>query len=123
MAHSIQDRIIVQKYKSIFFITKYERKICRFLKEMNVYFHQQHDFKYKDSFIMVDILIPQVKVVIEVDGRHHYRGQNLLNDIERDRFLTGMGFRVIRIMNEQIKDMQIEDFKKFVTCPCCGFLK
>lgn len=116
-----RERIIKQKYRENVCITKNEKRLWRLLSSLNILFNKQHLFDYENSFIMVDILLPQTKQIIEVDGKHHYKGQKLLDDAKRDMFLTGLGFKVIRVTNEQVKDMTEKQLSKILHgyCPCC----
>lgn len=100
-----QTRIIYQKYRNSVVITKHEKKVCRLLKELGIVFKQQYRFDYNNSFIMVDILLPKTKTIIEIDGKHHYKGQKLLDDAKRDMFLKSIGFNVIRIENDEVRTM------------------
>lgn len=118
----IRNRIIVNKYKNTVCVTKWEKKVRRYLTELKVYHEPQYAFEYKNSFIMVDIIIPQSRLIIEVDGKHHYKGEKLIEDIERDNFLKNLGFKVMRIMNDELKEMTLEQFKERIFCKCCNWL-
>ena len=52
---------------------------------------------------VVDFACLRAKLVIEVDGGVHERTDVALRDLERDAWLTGQGFRVIRISNKRIE--------------------
>ena len=49
------------------------------------------------KFYILDFVIK--KVVVELDGEHHYSGEQLKKDIQRDKFLRKKGYTVIRIRN------------------------
>jgi very-short-patch-repair endonuclease len=100
-----RNRILIAKAKQTVIVTKHERKVSRLLNELNIYHHRQYHFEYNNSFILVDLLIPKTKTVIEVDGKHHYRGQKLIDDAKRDMYLKSIGFRVIRIENDEVRNM------------------
>ena len=51
---------------------------------------------------IVDAYLPREKVVIEVDGNHHYRSSQLQWDKKRDSVLRKIGLRVIRIKNSYL---------------------
>ena len=55
-----------------------------------------------DKYI-VDFFSLAAKLVIEVDGGQHYEGSGPQKDAARDTFLTGLGLRVVRIMNTDIR--------------------
>lgn len=45
---------------------------------------------------------PAAKLIIELDGGQHYFKENIAKDGERDRFLNGLGFRVMRFSNMDV---------------------
>ena len=49
---------------------------------------------------IVDFASFEKRIVIELDGGHHRKNKE--NDIERDRFLTGNGFTVLRFWNNDV---------------------
>jgi very-short-patch-repair endonuclease len=49
---------------------------------------------------IVDLLVPELRLVIEVDGRYHARRRNA--DARRDRALARAGYRVLRLEAEQV---------------------
>ena len=54
-----------------------------------------------DHFI-VDFYIPQLKLVIEVDGDFHFSPDGLAYDQERSRILEGYGLFIIRFTNQEV---------------------
>ena len=52
---------------------------------------------------IVDFFCPAAKLVIEVDGAHHANEPHSENDAERDRWLAARGYRVLRIINQDLK--------------------
>ena len=69
-----------------------------FLSTYRVRFQRQ---KAIGSFI-VDFYCHQAKLVIEIDGSHHYTDEGLEYDIERTAALNELGLRVIRFSNNEI---------------------
>jgi very-short-patch-repair endonuclease len=51
---------------------------------------------------IADFYSAEVKLVIELDGSHHYEDVNAEKDTERTAFLKGYGLTVIRIPNNEI---------------------
>jgi very-short-patch-repair endonuclease len=56
-----------------------------------------------DHFI-VDFYIPQLKLVIEVDGDSHFSPDSLAYDQQRSRILESYGLSVIRFTNREVLD-------------------
>ena len=51
---------------------------------------------------IVDFCCPAAKLIIELDGGQHYSKENIVKDEARDKFLSGLGFRVLRFSNSDI---------------------
>ena len=60
---------------------------------MGVRFRKQHPI---DPYV-VDFYAPAAKLVIEIDGAAHDRGDRPERDQARDEFLAARGYRVVRI--------------------------
>ena len=62
-------------------------------------FHRQ---KIIGNYI-VDFYCPELQLVIEVDGTHHYQEDNLLYDEKRTDYLRKLGLYVIRFDNVDVR--------------------
>ena len=51
---------------------------------------------------IVDFYCPGAKLIVEVDGSHHYKTKNVHEDKKRDNFLSDLGFEVLRFSNRDI---------------------
>ncbi|MBO5740597.1 MAG: endonuclease domain-containing protein [Bacteroidaceae bacterium] len=51
---------------------------------------------------IVDFLIPDVSLIIEVDGLYHAKCRQMQEDEQREETLNRMGYRVIRFTNEEV---------------------
>jgi very-short-patch-repair endonuclease len=49
---------------------------------------------------VVDFLCVQHRLIVELDGRPHERPEQKQYDIERDRWLTAQGYKILRVSNE-----------------------
>ena len=80
-------------------MTKEERHLwydC--LKLLPVTAHRQ---KILGNYI-VDFYIASAKLVIELDGSQHYEEMGRIKDMERDAYLKGAGYTVLRYSNADI---------------------
>ena len=68
------------------------RQLC------NRKFIRQHSI---ENFI-VDFYCPAEKLIVELDGQVHYNHEASLNDHERDKQLSELGFKVIRFENKLV---------------------
>jgi len=50
---------------------------------------------------VADFLCPRHRLIVEADGPRH---EDSLHDLERDAWLRGQGFRVLRFANQRIQD-------------------
>ena len=81
-------------------MTKYEYRLySHFLSTLPVKVCRQ---KVIDEYI-VDFLLPESKLVIEVDGSQHYTETGIAADTIRDGHLRSLGYTVVRYSNEDIR--------------------
>ncbi len=82
-------------------MTKAEKKLWhQFLRKLPVTVLRQ---KPLDGFI-VDFYCAKVKLVIEVDGGHHFTDNGIAYDQQRTKILESYGLKVIRFTNREIMD-------------------
>ena len=65
-------------------------------------------FKFKrqvpiDNYI-VDFLCTDNKLIIELDGSQHFENSNY--DKKRDEYLSSKGYKVVRITNDNINNLE-----------------
>ena len=82
-------------------MTPWERTLWYdFLREYPVRFLRQ---KVIGNFI-VDFYCAKAKLVVELDGSHHYEDENIAKDNERTEFLEKYGLTIIRIPNNEVNN-------------------
>ena len=78
-----------------------ERRLWNLLKN-----RQFHNLKFKRQQpigdYIVDFICKEAKIIIEVDGGQHNESENIDYDKIRTEFLRGLGYKVIRIWNNEI---------------------
>ncbi len=80
-------------------MTKEERHLWYdFLKNLNVTIHRQ---KVIGNYI-ADFYCASKKLVIELDGGHHYDDKEIIYDNERTAYFKSIGISVIRYTNTEI---------------------
>ena len=73
--------------------TPAESRLVSLLQETGIAFIFQHPIgKY-----IVDVAIPAARVILELDGKGHSYRERRAHDIERDTFLIGQGWDVVRV--------------------------
>lgn len=80
-------------------MTPAERKLWfEFLRQHAAHFRKQRPFK---SYI-VDFYCAKAKLVIELDGEHHFTPEGQAYDAERTGYLQTLGLHVIRFSNAEV---------------------
>lgn len=97
--------------------TKFEKKAFSKLQLLYPTTIFQKEFLRGGRFYIVDFYIPAPNgIIIEIDGSHHFKGEQRRYDKMRDEYLRSQGFIVIRISNNSVDyiDFQtlIESAKK-----------
>jgi len=93
-------------------MTPEETKLWQRLRARRFYgykFLRQHPIVYqihqnKPDFFIADFYCASQKLVIELDGKIHDFQQEY--DANRDAIMRGLGIRVLRIKNEELKDLK-----------------
>ena len=90
-----------------------EIKIQNFLKELNIEFFTHQYRKEIEHGYQCDIFIPSMNLVIECDGNywHSYPTGREIDHI-RTKELLEKGFKVLRLWEIEIKEMNLEKFKE-----------
>jgi very-short-patch-repair endonuclease len=61
-------------------------------------FRRQHSIGY----YIADFYCPSEKLIIELDGQHHFTPDGLEKDMERDKHLELMDIKVLRFENKEV---------------------
>ncbi len=77
---------------------KYLWRVLRPLKDQGFHFRRQVPVDH----LIVDFACLSRRLVIEVDGGQHGMSRGEENDLERDAYLTGQGFCVLRFWNNDV---------------------
>ena len=108
----IRNKIKKSRAKQIFPIkdTSIEVKIQNFLKQLGIEFFTHQRMNIKHSY-QCDILIPSKNLVIECD-EDYWHNYPIGTDIDHIRTseLLKSGFKVLRLWEFDIKDMELNDF-------------
>ena len=51
---------------------------------------------------IVDFYCPSAKVIVELDGGHHYTQEGIRRDLVRDNYLDSLGFTVLRFSDREV---------------------
>ena len=61
-------------------------------------FRRQHSIGY----YIADFYCPAERLIIELDGQHHFTPEGIANDKERDEHLQLMNIKVLRFENKEV---------------------
>lgn len=56
---------------------------------------------------IVDFFVPKLNLVIEIDGGYHLEKEQQQKDYDRDRSLELIGYKVLRIKNEEVQNLEL----------------
>lgn len=59
-------------------------------------------FQYPIGYWIVDFLLPERRIIVEVDGGYHLDAEQQKKDREREQALIGRGYRILRFKNEEV---------------------
>jgi very-short-patch-repair endonuclease len=59
--------------------------------------------QFSIGYYIADFYCPSEKLIIELDGPHHYLQEGIKRDLERDEHLELFGIKVLRFENSEVK--------------------
>ncbi len=80
------------------------------LKSLNIKYEFQKIMYDKDRFYIVDFFLPDLKLIVEIDGGYHNDKDQIYKDKLRSSRLSMLGYKKIkRFTNEEV--LSIKDFQ------------
>ncbi|MDP3245185.1 MAG: endonuclease domain-containing protein [bacterium] len=79
-------------------MTKEELRLWRALRKKEMGGFQFYRQKPLGQYV-VDFYCPAKKLVIEIDGSQHYEDKGIEKDEQRNKYLEGLGLKVLRFTN------------------------
>lgn len=81
--------------------TPEEHKLWYLLRSRRFY-----NYKFRRQFVIdkyiVDFCCYKHRLIIELDGGQHNELINLTKDLEREKFIKKLGYRILRVWNNEI---------------------
>lgn len=96
LPHLIETRKYLRKN-----MTEAELVLWQVLKDKNFCgrkFRRQHSI----GNYIADFYCPSERLIIELDGQHHYTNEGKEKDLERDSHLSEMQIKVLRFENKEV---------------------
>lgn len=95
--------------------TKIEKKMQGFLKELQISFIAHKRIRNIVHAYNCDLFIPSLNLVIECDGNywHNYPIGTVI-DHQRNREMRERGYKVLRIWEEEIRDLKLNGLREIL---------
>jgi very-short-patch-repair endonuclease len=105
MAPTAIDPAAIQRARSLRRnMTEGERKLWSELKDFRRLYGLHARKQAPIGPYTVDFVLHEKGIVIEVDGEHHFRQEQIEKDRVRDAWLQGQGYRVLRFSTGELAD-------------------
>lgn len=75
--------------------------------------------QYSIGYYIADFYCPSERLLIELDGQHHFTPEGKESDKERDNFLEELEIKVLRFENKEV----LNDLTKVLKCIKSNFRK
>lgn len=85
-------------------MTEGERKLWAELRQFRRYYGIHVRRQAPIGPYIADFAIHEAKLVIEVDGEHHFTAEGAARDWKRDNWLATAGYRVIRLNTGELAE-------------------
>jgi very-short-patch-repair endonuclease len=85
-------------------MTDGERKLWAELREFRRWYGIHVRRQAPIGVFVADFVIHEHRLVIEVDGEHHFESERQYRDRERDEWLTGQGYQVLHFNTGELSD-------------------
>ena len=83
--------------------TAAEKKIRQLLEGYSIKHITQKPIYTSDSFYIVDFYLPEINLVVEVDGDYHYTSEQIEKDKAKNEKLLNLGYNVLRFNNKDYR--------------------
>ena len=95
-----RDRLIKKQTQS-------ERDFYESLDILNIPYDKQYPFFINKRVFFADAVFHETHTIVEIDGGYHKKKSILKYDANRTKHLNGVGYRVVRITNEEVSDVAL----------------
>jgi len=86
-----------------------ERRMVERLIECGI----KHRTQVVIGWYIADVLIENKRLIIELDGQHHYTDAGSLSDFRRTKWLEQFGFTVLRCANSDVEGFDLEQLDTY----------
>ena len=84
--------------------TDAEKAACKILSSLNIRYIKQFPINTGKKVYYADIYIPQLLLVLEIDGGYHYTNEQKRKDENRSSGIRRLGLHVYRLSNKDARN-------------------
>ena len=85
--------------------TEGEKRLWRELRDFKLHYGLHVRRQAPIGVYVADFAIQSVKLIIEVDGEHHFMPEAIQRDAKRDAWFTGQGYEIIRFTTGDLDEI------------------
>lgn len=82
-----------------------EKEFYSVLDTLNIPYDKQYPFFVNKRIFFADAVFHKTHTIVEIDGDYHLKKSVAKRDADRTKHLNGIGYRVVRITNDEIYDI------------------
>lgn len=86
--------------------TDAEKAACKILSSLNIRYIKQYPINTGKKIYYADIYIPQLRLILEIDGGYHYTPDQKRKDENRSSGIRRLGLHVYRLSNKDARSLQ-----------------
>jgi very-short-patch-repair endonuclease len=94
--------------------TKYELFFERKLKLFRIKHQFQKGLIDGRHFMIADFFIPELNILVELDGGYHLTERQKIRDYMKDKHYKERKFKILRLKNEEVYDFDFVELKKSI---------
>jgi very-short-patch-repair endonuclease len=94
--------------------TVHEQLVQLLLDDLHIKYKFQYPIFNEWYFLIADFYIPRYKLLIEVDGNQHKEYKKYAQEEKRKVWLTGMGYKILRIDNIDVFKLKKKDLLSLI---------
>ena len=87
--------------------TDSEKEFYDVLETLDIKFDKQKPFVINNRVFFADAVFEKTKIIIEIDGIYHNSKEMKSKDRNRTQYLNGIGYKIIRLTNDEINDIPL----------------
>lgn len=79
-----------------------EKMAISYFESNKIKFKFQKIIRCGKQYYVADFYFPKAKTILEIDGDYHHTGEQAIQDAKRTKELESVGYKVVRITNDDV---------------------